>query len=110
MSAKFRFLAAFECVDPPPLGYNLSVNTHIVIHCIVFFSLAACLAIPRNQWLNRYDQIEMRRMPRSRRHHQKVTRVASITIQPRPAVPRILLLLFFVGFRGTYGMLIERLQ
>jgi hypothetical protein len=95
-------------VDPPPLDWKLSDKSYVSVQCAVCAGLAvsvlaACLAMLGKQWLNRYDQIEMRGslIQRSRHRHRKMTGMAAwhfdITMEALPVMLRIALLLFCYG-------------
>jgi len=97
-----------EHVDPPPLDWKLSDNSYVGVQCMMYASLAvsvlaACLAMLGKQWLNRYDQIEMRGTltQRSRHRHRKMTGMAAwhfdITMEALPVMLQIALLLFCYG-------------
>ena len=97
-----------EHVDPPPLDWRLSDNSYVGVQCTMYASLAvsvlaACLAMLGKQWLNRYDQIEMRGtlIQRSRHRHRKMTGMAAwhfdITMEALPVMLQIALLLFCYG-------------
>ena len=97
-----------EHVDPPPLDWKLSDNSYVGVQCTMYASLAvsvlaACLAMLGKQWLNRYDQIEMRGtlIQRSRHRHRKMTGMAAwhfdITMEALPVMLQIALLLFCYG-------------
>jgi hypothetical protein len=95
-------------VDPPPLDWKLSDKSYVSIQRTMYASLAvsvlaACLAMLGKQWLNRYDQIEMRGslIQRSRHRHRKMTGMAvwhfDITMEALPVMLQIALLLFCYG-------------
>jgi hypothetical protein len=95
-------------VDPPPLDWKLSDKSYVSVQCTMYASLAvsvlaACLAMLGKQWLNRYDQIEMRGtlIQRSRHRHRKMTGMAAwhfdITMEALPVMLQIALLLFCYG-------------
>ena len=97
-----------EHVDPPSLDWKLSDNSYVSVQCTMYASLAvsvlaACLAMLGKQWLNRYDQIEMRGtlIQRSRHRHRKMTGMAAwhfdITMEALPVMLQIALLLFCYG-------------
>lgn len=97
-----------EHVDPPSLDWKLSDNSYIGVQCTMYASLAvsvlaACLAMLGKQWLNRYDQIDMRGTPiqRSRHRHRKMTGMAAwhfdITMEALPIMLQVALLLFSYG-------------
>jgi len=97
-----------EHVDPPPLDWKLSDSSYVSVQCTMYASLAvsvlaACLAMLGKQWLNRYDQIEMRGtlVQRSRHRHRKMTGMAAwhfdITMEALPVMLQIALLLFCYG-------------
>ena len=97
-----------EHVDPPPLDWKLSDKSYVSVQCTMYASLAvsvlaACLAMLGKQWLNRYDQIEMRGtlIQRSRHRHRKMTGMAAwhfdITMEALPIMLQIALLLFCYG-------------
>jgi len=97
-----------EHIDPPPLDWKLSDNSYVGVQCTMYASLAvsvlaACLAMLGKQWLNRYDQIEMRGtlIQRSRHRHRKMTGMAAwhfdITMEALPVMLQIALLLFCYG-------------
>jgi hypothetical protein len=97
-----------EHVDPPPLDWKLSDASYVGVQCTMYASLAvsvlaACLAMLGKQWLNRYDQIEMRGtlIQRSRHRHRKMTGMAAwhfdITMEALPVMLQIALLLFCYG-------------
>ena len=97
-----------EHVDPPPLNWKLSDTSYIGVQCMMYASLAvsvlaACLAMLGKQWLNRYDQIEMRGtlIQRSRHRHRKMTGMAAwhfdITMEALPVMLQFALLLFSYG-------------
>ena len=97
-----------EHVNPPPLDWKLSDNSYVGVQCTMYASLAvsvlaACLAMLGKQWLNRYDQIEMRGtlIQRSRHRHRKMTGMAAwhfdITMEALPVMLQIALLLFCYG-------------
>ena len=97
-----------EHVDPPPLDWKLSDTSYVGIQCTLYASLAvsvlaACLAMLGKQWLNRYDQIEMRGtlIQRSRHRHRKMTGMAAwhfdITMEALPVMLQVALLLFCYG-------------
>jgi len=97
-----------EHVDPPPLDWKLADNSYVGVQCMMYASLAvsvlaACLAMLGKQWLNRYDQIEMRGtlIQRSRHRHRKMTGMAAwhfdITMEALPVMLQIALLLFCYG-------------
>ena len=97
-----------EHVDPPPLNWELSDVSYVGVQCTMYASLAvsvlaACLAMLGKQWLNRYDQIEMRGtlIQRSRHRHRKMTGMAAwhfdITMEALPVMLQIALLLFCYG-------------
>ena len=97
-----------EHVDPPPLKWQLSDTSYISVQCTMYASLAvsvlaACLAMLGKQWLNRYDQIEMRGtlIQRSRHRHRKMTGMATwhfdIMMEALPVMLQIALLLFCYG-------------
>ena len=97
-----------EHVDPPPLDWKLLDNSYVGVQCTMYASLAvsvlaACLAMLGKQWLNRYDQIEMRGtlIQRSRHRHRKMTGMAAwhfdITMEALPVMLQIALLLFCYG-------------
>jgi hypothetical protein len=95
-------------VDPPPLDWKFSDRSYVSVQCTMYASLAvsvlaACLAMLGKQWLNRYDQIEMRGslIQRSRHRHRKMTGMAAwhfdITMEALPVMLQIALLLFCYG-------------
>ena len=97
-----------EHVDPPPLNWKLSDDSYVSVQCTMYASLAvsvlaACLAMLGKQWLNRYDQIEMRGtlIQRSRHRHRKMAGMAAwhfdITMEALPVMLQIALLLFCYG-------------
>ena len=97
-----------EHVDPPPLDWKLSDTSYVGVQCTLYASLAvsvlaACLAMLGKQWLNRYDQIEMRGtlIQRSRHRHRKMTGMAAwhfdITMEALPVMLQVALLLFCYG-------------
>ena len=97
-----------EHVDPPPLDWKLSDTSYVGVQCMMYASLAvsvlaACLAMLGKQWLNRYDQIEMRGtlVQRSRHRHRKMTGMAAwhfdITMEALPIMLQVALLLFCYG-------------
>jgi hypothetical protein len=95
-------------VDPPPLDWKLSDKSYVSVQRTMYASLAvsvlaACLAMLGKQWLNRYDQIEMRGtlIQRNRHRHRKMTGMAAwhfdITMEALPVMLQIALLLFCYG-------------
>jgi hypothetical protein len=101
-------IAFGQHVDPPPLDWKFSDRSYVSVQCTMYASLAvsvlaACLAMLGKQWLNRYDQIEMRGslIQRSRHRHRKMTGMAAwhfdITMEALPVMLQIALLLFCYG-------------
>ena len=97
-----------EHVDPPPVNWQLTDDSYVGIQCAMYASLAvsvlaACLAMLGKQWLNRYNQVEMRGtlIQRSRHRHRKMTGMAAwyfdVTMESLPVMLQIALLLFCYG-------------
>ena len=95
-------------VDPPPVNWQLTDDSYVGIQCAMYASLAvsvlaACLAMLGKQWLNRYNQVEMRGtlIQRSRHRHRKMTGMAAwyfdVTMESLPVMLQIALLLFCYG-------------
>jgi hypothetical protein len=116
--------SSFRTPKPSPLEntsipHPLSDKSYVGIRCTTYTSLAvsvlaACLAMLGKQWLNRYDQIEMRGtlIQRSRHRHRKMAGMAAwyfdITMDAPPSCFRSGFSCFVMGFRGTCGTSIKR--